>query len=131
MTAVERFIAKVGWTGALMLALALSVGLNAWQLYRSGGSSSRCEEKQATAAVAVHEAADERDNDSLTVAAETKEQAEAEVAEVQAESTERKETIRVVYRELPPADPVCPIALPERVHDTLGDAADAANRADL
>lgn len=131
MTWLERAIAKVGIAGLLAILLVASVAGNLWQLYRSGGASARCETKQAEAGAAVLEEASERDSDSLEVAAETKEQAEAEVAEVQAESTERKETIRVVYRDLPPADPVCPVALPERVHDTLTDAAAAANRADL
>jgi hypothetical protein len=127
VSGVERFIAKVGWTGALMLALGLSVGLNAWQLYRSGGASSRCEEGQAKAAVAVHEAADERDAESADIVADVKTETQAAVVETQADTIDRQETVRVVYRTLPPLPADCPRALPERVHETLDDAAAAAN----
>jgi hypothetical protein len=127
MTAVERFLAKVGWAGVLMLALALSVGLNAWQLYRSGGSSAKCETTQAKAAVAAHEAAAERDAASADIVADVKTETQAAVVETQADTIDRQETVRVVYRTLPPLPADCPRALPERVHETLDDAAAAAN----
>lgn len=127
MIALPRLPLSV-WLGA---ALAVSVGLNLWQLYRSGGASARCETAQAKAGTAVLEEAAERDTEALEVAEESAAEAETAVAEVQADSNERKETIHVVYRDLPPVDPVCPVALPERVRDTLGEGVAAANRADL
>jgi hypothetical protein len=36
MTAVERFIAKLGTVGVLAILLTLSVALNAWQFNRAG-----------------------------------------------------------------------------------------------
>lgn len=131
MTLIERTIAKLGIAGLLALLLLGSVGLNLWQLYRSGGASARCETAQAKAGTAVLEEAAERDTEALEVAEESAAEAETAVAEVQADSNERKETIHVVYRDLPPVDPVCPVALPERVRDTLGEGVAAANRADL
>ena len=125
MSAIVAFLGVRGTVVAgIALALALAAGVQTARLWK-------LQAETADAGAAVLEEASERDSESLEVAAETKEQAEADVAEVQTDSNERKEIIRVVYRDLPPVDPVCPVALPERVHDTLTDAASAANRADL
>lgn len=125
MTVVERWIAKIGWTGGLLIALALSAGLNVWQAKRLSAAEARCEARIASMAEDVAEVTAEQETTSLEVGRETTERAEADTTRIQTETIRYVDRIRTVEVPVPAG---CPRALPDRVQDALADAARAANR---
>lgn len=125
---VSALASRAGVAGLLGLLLAVSLGLNLWQIRQAGAAAAQCRAELAAAALAVAEAAARRDTEALGVATEARMEADAAVTATQTAVIDRQERIRVVYRQLPPIPLDCPRALPERVRDTLAEAAAAANR---
>jgi hypothetical protein len=125
MTAVERFIAKLGTVGVLAILLTLSVALNAWQFNRAGKADARCETRIGELVADVDRVTAAREVKALDIARET-------TADAQAESTRiQSDTIKIVerIREVPvPVPAECDGPIPDRVRDTLTDAARATNR---
>jgi hypothetical protein len=125
MTVVERFIAKVGVVGVLAILLTASVALNAWQFNRAGKADARCATRIAGMVADVDRVTAAREVKAIEIARET-------TADAQAESTRiQSDTIKIVerIREVPlPVPAECDGPMPDRVRDTLADAARATNR---
>jgi hypothetical protein len=125
MTVVERFIAKVGVVGVLAILLTASVALNAWQFNRAGKADARCETRIADMVADVDRVTAAREVKALDIARETTADAQAASAEIQTDTVKIVERIREVPVPVPAE---CDGPMPDRVRDTLSDAARATNR---
>ena len=123
MTFVEKWAAKIGWMGALLIALALSVAGNVWLIYRAGGASNKCDGRITDLQAATANAAAAQDSEAIGIARSTTERADNDTTRIQTETVRYVDRIRTV--EIPvPAE--CDGPMPERVQDALRDAAAAA-----
>lgn len=113
---------------ALTVLLTGSVAVNLWQLYRSGQAASAakaaCDERIAAMVAEVDRKTAAREVTALEIGRETTDRAEAASAEIQRETIRYVDRIREVRVEVPAA---CHAPMPERVRDTLADAARAAD----
>jgi hypothetical protein len=125
MTAVERFIAKLGTVGVLAILLTASVALNAWQFSRAGKADARCATRIAEMVADVDRVTAAREVKALDIARETTADAQAASAEIQTDTVKIVERIREVPVPVPAE---CDGPMPDRVRDTLSDAARATNR---
>lgn len=122
---IEKWLAKLGWIGVLVILLTASVALNAWQFKRAGSADGRCDNRIGGMVAEVDKVVAEREVKALDVSRDTKERAEEAVNEIESETVRQVERIRVV--EIPvPAE--CDGPMPDSVRDTLSDAARATNR---
>lgn len=111
----------------LAALLTVSVGINLLQLRQSGKARAACDARISALQAATIAASLDRDADSLSVAREATESADAVDADISQNTNEATERVRTIIREIPvPAN--CPVSLPERVQDELANAAAAANR---
>jgi predicted GTPase len=122
---LELMLARLGWTAVLAILLTASVALNAWQFNRAGKADARCASRIADMVADVDRVTAAREVKAIEIARET-------TADAQAESTRiQSDTIKIVerIREVPvPVPAECDGPMPDRVRDTLADAARAANR---
>jgi hypothetical protein len=125
MTWFERLIAKVGIAGLLAILLAVSAGLNLWQFRRAGQAEARCDERIAAMVAEVDRKTAAREVKALDIARETTADAQAASAEIQTDTVKIVERIREVPVPVPAE---CDGPMPDRVRDTLSDAARATNR---
>ena len=125
MTAIERFIARVGIAGLLAILLAASVAVNTWLIRRAGHAAAACEARIAALAAEVQREATRAESLSLRIGRETAERAEADAAGIRSETVRYVERIREIRIPVPAE---CHRDMPLGVRDTLADAARAANR---
>jgi hypothetical protein len=124
MTAVERFIAKLGAVGLLAILLTASVALNALQFSRAGKADARCATRIAAMVADVDRVTAASEVKALDIARETTADAQAASAEIQTETIKYVDRIREVRIPVPAE---CDGPMPDRVRDTLSDAARAAD----
>lgn len=125
MTWFERLIAKVGWMGALLIALALSVAGNVWLVYRAGGSSNKCDGRITDLQTATANAAAAQDSEAIGIARSTTERADNDTTRINTETIRYVERIREVRIPVPAE---CDGPMPDGVQDALRDAAAASRR---
>jgi hypothetical protein len=121
---LEAILARIGTIGALAILLTASVVLNAWQFNRSGKADARCAARIAEMVADVDRVTAAREVKALDIARETTDRAEAASAEIQTETIKYVDRIRTVEIRVPAE---CDGPMPDRVQDTLTDAARAAD----
>ncbi len=121
---LELMLARLGWTAVLAILLTASVALNAWQFSRAGKADARCASRIAGMVAEVDRKTAANEVTALEIGRETTDRAEAASAEIQRETIRYVDRIREVRVEVPAA---CHAPMPERVRDTLSDAARAAD----
>lgn len=122
---LERWLAKLGVVGVLAILLTASVALNAWQFNRAGKADARCATRIAEMVAEVDRKTAAREVKALDIARETTADAQAASAEIQTETIKYVDRIRE-FRIPVPAE--CDGPMPDRVRDTLTDAARTTNR---
>ena len=122
---IEKWLAKLGVVGVLAILLTASVTLNAWQFNRAGKADARCATRIAEMVADVDRVTAAREVKALDIARETTDRAEAASAEIQTDTVKIVERIREVPVPVPAE---CDGPMPDRVRDTLTDAARAADR---
>ena len=127
MTFAERWLAKLGIAGVLVILLTLSLAANLWQLSREFSADARCARSIANLQDGAQKVEQSRALAGQEIAREVRAEASAQQAETITETAERAERVRTITRTIEvPAN--CPTALPERVRDELREATRAANR---
>jgi hypothetical protein len=121
---IEKWLAKLGWIGVLAILLTISLGLNAWQFRRSGSTEVRCDNKIGGMVAEVDRKTAANEVKSIGIARETTDRAEAASTEIQTETIKYVDRIRTIEIRVPAE---CDGPMPERVRDTLTDAARAAD----
>ncbi len=121
---LERWLAKLGTVGVLAILLTASVALNAWQFNRAGKAKAACDSRIAAMVADVDRVTAAREVKALDIARETTADAQAASAEIQTETIKYVDRIRTVEIRVPAE---CDGPMPERVRDTLTDAARAAD----
>lgn len=122
---IERIIAKVGVCGLLCILLVLCILLNLLQFRSAAKSSEECEKRISGLVAATAEKAAEQEGKGREIARDTTDRAQAASAEIQKEAIRYVDRIRTV--EIPVAAE-CDGPMPDRVRDTLSEAAAAADR---
>ena len=126
MTGLERFIARIGITGVLVITLTLSILVNLWQLRSAAKSEAKCAELIQGLEASARKIEADREAAARRIASQTRREAiEAQNATI-ATTQERAERVRTIIRtvEIPVG---CPVSLPDRVQDALSEAVRAAN----
>jgi len=122
---IEKWLARLGTVGVLAILLTASVALNAWQFNRAGKADARCATRIADMAADVDRVTAAREVKALDIARETTADAQAASAEIQTDTVKIVERIREVPVPVPAE---CDGPMPDRVRDTLTDAARTTNR---
>jgi hypothetical protein len=122
---LERWLAKLGTVGVLAILLTASVALNAWQFNRAGRADARCATRISGMVADVDRVTAAREVKALDIARETTADAQAASAEIQTDTVKIVERIREVPVPVPAE---CDGPMPDRVRDTLTDAARTTNR---
>lgn len=122
---IEKWLARLGTVGVLAILLTASVALNAWQFNRAGKADARCASRIAGMVADVDRVTAAREVKALDIARETTADAQAASAEIQTDTVKIVERIREVPVPVPAE---CDGPMPDRVRDTLTDAARTTNR---
>jgi hypothetical protein len=122
---LELMLARLGLTAVLAILLTASVAMNAWQFNRAGKADARCATRIAEMVADVDRVTAAREVKALDIARETTADAQAASAEIQTDTVKIVERIREVPVPVPAE---CDGPMPDRVRDTLTDAARATNR---
>ncbi len=122
---LERWLARLGTVGVLAILLTASVALNAWQFNRAGRADARCATRISGMVADVDRVTAAREVKALDIARETTADAQAASAEIQTDTVKIVERIREVPVPVPAE---CDGPMPDRVRDTLTDAARTTNR---
>lgn len=125
MTAIERWIAKLGVVGVLAILLTLSVVLNLAQFSRAQKADARCETRIAEMVADVDRKTAAREVAALEIGRETKDRAEEAVNEIESQTVRYVERIRTLRVPVPAE---CDGPMPDGVQDALSGAARATNR---
>ena len=121
---LEAILARIGTIGVLAILLTASVALNAWQFNRAGKADARCAARIAGMVADVDRVTAAREVKALDIARETTADAQAESTRIQSDTVKIVERIREVPLPVPAE---CDGPIPDRVRDTLADAARAAD----
>jgi hypothetical protein len=121
---IEKWLAKLGVVGVLAILLTASVALNALQFNRAGKADARCATRIGELVADVDRVTAAREVKALDIARETTADAQAASAEIQTDTAKIVERIREVRIPVPAE---CDGPMPDRVQDTLSDAARAAD----
>ncbi|MCZ8113799.1 hypothetical protein [Silanimonas sp.] len=122
---IEKWLARLGTVGVLAILLTASVALNAWQFNRAGRADARCATRISGMVADVDRVTAAREVKALDIARETTADAQAASAEIQTDTVKIVERIREVPVPVPAE---CDGPMPDRVRDTLTDAARTTNR---
>jgi predicted GTPase len=122
---LEAILARIGTIGVLAILLTASVAMNAWQFNRAGKADARCATRITAMVADVDRVTAAREVKALDIARDTTADAQAASAEIQKETIVHVDRIRTVEIRVPAE---CDGPIPDRVRDTLTDAARAADR---
>lgn len=89
MTFVERWAAKLGLAGVLVILLMASAVANVWLLRKLAEADARCATRIAELTSKAQEAATQRDTGAVEIAAEAADDAAATTTETQADTADR------------------------------------------